>query len=222
MDIRKIQAEMNAISDTFKDLNQQKVSMRIHNAVMNADPEHAKKVSQGKKNYHANLTEDEAREYQKIRGEGNKKRWASYTEEERIARNAKLKGLGAIPVVTPFGEFACGKYFNEYIMTLPDIPNFKWQDKAMTLPHLYYKKEDGPGAPTYEEVRYTPYGTTVSNNDYFSMRKLFNQLVVTGVISTDEYKNAKVWWSKMSKQHPDKYYKKIEVKREWFNLVRPQ
>ena len=186
------------------------------NRGMNSNPDLIEKRAEGVRRYHASLTEDEAREYQKIRGEGNKKRWASYTDEERQERNAKLKGKTAKAVGTPWGDFDAALYFNEFIQSEVTEVKITFQDKQKRMPHLYYYKEDGPGEPTYEEVRYTPYGTAVSGNDNFSLKKLFNQLLDTGVISTDDYTNSKHWWRRMSKQFPDKYYAKKEIKREWF------
>ena len=124
-------------------------------------------------------------------------------DPEWQAKKAEWNKKQFQPVITPFGEFEkCG-----------DVKKFldksDYLEKHKSMPHLYYKKSDGPGEVTYEKVWYTPYGMSNSVKYHYDKARDFG---CPHALKINQHNN---WMTKMLKKDPENYYTKEEPKREW-------
>ena len=103
-----------------------------------------------------------------------------------------------VAFVTPFGEYECGADFER------EHP-IKLRDRLLQMPHLYYRKADGPGAPTYETVYVTEFG------DFQTLKQAYAQAVELGLAEPGQ--DVKRWWRQVSKN--PKFYKEKRVRQEW-------
>lgn len=120
-------------------------------------------------------------------------------QKAHAARMRKYKGKA---VVTYEGEFATTSDFEQ-------TTGKPWTDVKKFFPHLYYFKEDGPGAPTYETVHYTPYGVGTNRKDCYRLARADGEQWAChyGLGSIPEY------WTKVTKLYPKEYYSVKEPKR---------
>lgn len=85
---------------------------------------------------------------------------------------------------------------------------FDIQEKIKSLPHLYYRLSEGPGAELTEKVYYSPWMT--SN----SIKKIY-QRGQELMLHKRTHKDITCWYKHQCKNFPNCFYTKIEVKREW-------
>lgn len=126
-----------------------------------------------------------------------------------------------VPIMTPWGEFAMVKEFNKWAQSKIEDFNgwsINYHDKQKSLPHLYYRIEDGPGEVLNEEVFNTPYGIAPAGKGGRGPQPTLKDLLQSAKSANDPDANNKFafdWFKKMNYRYPDKYYKNAQPKREW-------
>lgn len=80
-----------------------------------------------------------------------------------------------------------------------------------SLPHLFYKIEDGPGEPTYERIYHTPYGKCAGDKFAYKLCKS------KGEPNAVKLRNITGWWYKMAALYPKDYYITFEEAKYWPN-----
>jgi hypothetical protein len=120
-------------------------------------------------------------------------------DPEHIEKLRMAQSHRCVAVVTPFGEYERGAEFER------EYP-IKLRDRLLQMPHLYYRKEDGPGEPTYETVYITEFG------EFPSMRTAHEHAVELGL--SESTADVKRWWKKVSK-NKSKFYTQKQKRREW-------
>jgi len=117
---------------------------------------------------------------------------ANREAQEKTRKVFVLKGIG---------EFKGKKAAEDKLTELGIQPSTMTMGK---VPHLFYRKDLGPGKPTYETVFYTEFGI-------FNKRlRVYRRALELGL--TKPYKNLGSWWTVFCKQNPEKRYSKHEEK----------
>ena len=185
--ISEIQQIMNQTSQLEKTLSNRQISNRIEGSIRQGDECFKKVCSEAK----SNISDD---------------------YRQKLSNSAWKKKI----IVTPFGEFDSVKDFKEQT-------GFIFSEKKKSMPHLYYNKDDGPGNITYEKIAYTPYGIiplalgkVADKYNVLSIKKVYNIAKANGQENALKNNDFGDWFNYMIKYHGSDYYKKKEIKREWF------
>jgi hypothetical protein len=110
-----------------------------------------------------------------------------------------------VPIVTPIGEYSCGVEFGRQNA----LPEHTGMNLTKTLPHLFYKKDVGPGEPVYERIYNTPYGKCATANIAYDIAKTNQNLDAV------KLKNKEGWWLKMVTLYPTEFFLTFEVAKYW-------
>jgi hypothetical protein len=108
-------------------------------------------------------------------------------------------------ITTPCGEYPAMNEFdrqNNFIVGTCAV-------YCKTLPHLFYKTEDGPGEPAYERLIHTPYGIFLSIPDAYKFAKQ------QGDVEANKLKNLDNWFIKMCLFYPKKYSMTFQIAKYW-------
>ena len=127
------------------------------------------------------------------------------TQKTKQWKDAHAKGVlnYSEAVITPHGEYqSMSAWMQEH-----NKPGGRILLKS--LPHLFYKVEDGPGKQAYETICNTPYGVAITTRH---AKELAMQNKEPNAI---KMKNVEGWWLKMCVQHSKDYYRSYEVAVYW-------
>jgi hypothetical protein len=140
------------------------------------------------------------------------------TERRKKVSMGLRKAIGRA-IATPFGEFACMADFGEDKKVRKVLKkDLVFFDKMRLLPHLYYYKDKGPGKVLTQKVYYSPYGVWYRSSPMWAKAKSKGCKIAKGNIDP---KNTYIWFNKMMKIDPKKFYIKVEPKREWAFCKKP-
>ena len=127
------------------------------------------------------------------------------THPNLIASRKKRSLETSREISTPFGIFPS---YNEANKSIPvDIGK-----KMITMPHLYYYTDEGPGDIVYENVYNTPYGQSNKRSDVYNFSK-----------ENNEYWSMRIshkahWWTQVSKNMPSDYFISNNPAIEWSTI----
>lgn len=139
-------------------------------------------------------------------------------ERRKKISTAIRKAIGR-EIVTPFGEFACMADFGEDKKVRKILKkDLVFFDKMRLLPHLYYYKDKGPGKVLTQKVYYSPYGVWYRSSPMWAKAKSKGCKIAKGNIDPN---NTYIWFNKMMKIDPKKFYIKVEPKKEWAFYKKP-
>lgn len=120
-------------------------------------------------------------------------------------REAHAKGVlnYSEAVITPHGKYqSMAKWIEEH--NKPGGRSF-----LKSLPHLFYKVEDGPGESTYERTYHTPYGKCATDKFAYELCKSKEEP------NAVKLHNIAGWWIKMAALYPNDYYITFEEAKYW-------
>lgn len=160
MDIKAIQAQIDIISNTFKNLTSHQVSNRIEATRRKNDSVYKE----------------------------NCKAAQQKSAKLRKAKGIKQQLPTAMAVTTPFGKFRSQGDFNTWANKQKFSKKIDYFNKNIALPHLYYATKKGPGKVITETVFYTPYGYSKQLKDLLALAKKAKDSDATNKFPLDWFK----------------------------------
>lgn len=110
-----------------------------------------------------------------------------------------------LTIITPLGEYPACTEFDKVVGKHKDFT----LGCLRKYPHLFYKKEDGPGEEVYERIFHTPYGECITTNFAYELAQKNKEP------NSLKLKNKENWFLKMCTFEPKKYFVRFEVAKCW-------
>ena len=142
-------------------------------------------------------------------------------------RTKSLMATLARPIVTPYGEFT-----NQVLFENSNFVVCRFADCRRMMPHLYYYVDEGPSAPTVEDVLVTPYHVyPAGQNITFGSWKerAYNDAIKYNCVTEPKRnKNSEDWYARVCRSWKHLYRIEQRDKIEWYleqdqklNLIPP-